>query len=506
LILGKILEYSARKYPENTALVYDGEEISYLTLHQRANKLSNALLRLASEGDRIALLSQNRPEIFEVLYGVPTAGMTVTILNYRLNFKEIAWIINDSAATVVILEEEYLGELESVKELIPTVKHIITFSSGKGDSSYEDILEDASSVAPNIPVDENNTVWLVYTSGTTGMPKGAMLSHKNLSAGMLSLYLEWGIKDGDSYIVPFPLCHIAAFTCMAYHIRGCRVVVMRRYDAEMFLSNIENYHGTATIVAPTMLAFLLDHPKVNDYKTDSLRSMMATGAPSPVDLVKRAVKRFGNVFIQGYSMTETPGTTVIQTPLDTIAMLNDKPHLTTSAGKANPLFCIRIVNDNMEDLPPGEIGEIVIQGDHVFKGYWNKPNATEEAFSDGWFHSGDLGKMDEEGNVYVVDRKKDMIITGAENVYSREVEDVIYGHPAVNEVAVLGIPDETWGENVLAVIITHNGKGVSEEEIISYSRERLAKYKCPKRVVFTDEIPKTVNGKVIKHLLRDRYK
>jgi long-chain acyl-CoA synthetase len=337
------------------------------------------------------------------------------------------------------------------------------------------------------------------------MPKGAMLSHKNILSACCNALI--GSEPGQDvvYLFPFPLCHVAAYAVISNHLSGFPLVLMRRFDPEAFLASIGRYQATSAPMAPTMINFVLQHPKIDDYDYGTLRDMGYGASAIPREVLKRAMDRFGNIFMQGFGMTELAGNVLFLSKDDHQRGLTEKPELLTAAGRPRPLAAVRVVDEGMNDVALGQVGEIVVRGDQVMMGYWEMPEATEAAFAGGWLHTGDMARIDEEGYFYVVDRLKDMIVTGGENVYPREVEQVIYGHPAVSEVAVIGLPDESWGENVVAVVALRKGTQATEQEIIGLCRDHLAGYKKPKRVEFVDELPKNVSGKILKRELRTRF-
>jgi acyl-CoA synthetase (AMP-forming)/AMP-acid ligase II len=308
-------------------------------------------------------------------------------------------------------------------------------------------------------------------------------------------------------LFPWPLCHVAGYVFPICHLTGTPVVLMRAYEPDSFLAHIARYRVTSASLAPTMMNMLLDNPKIDDYDLSSIRRLGYGAAPMPLEVLRRAMDRFpGAGFGTGFGMTELAGNVFSLPDEAHRAALAGDASVLQSVGQQMPLASVRIVDDDMNDVAVGEVGELVVWGDQVTMGYWGNPDATPEAFAGGWFHSGDLAKWDAAGNCYIVDRKKDMIITGGENVYSREVEEVLYKHPAVAEAAIVGEPDITWGENVVAVIQRRPGADASEDELIAFCKDNLASYKKPKRVVFVDELPRNAAGKILKRELRDQLR
>jgi acyl-CoA synthetase (AMP-forming)/AMP-acid ligase II len=347
--------------------------------------------------------------------------------------------------------------------------------------------------------------WLLYTSGTTGLPKGAMLSHRNLMASVMNSMAGWEQFPGEEMnLFTFPLFHVAGYVMPMYHLRSQPMVLLRAFDPETLLKNVENYRVTNTAMAPTMLAMLLEDPKTDNYDLSSVRRFGYGASSMPAEVLRRARAKWPHIgFSTGFGMTELSGNVMFMGRADHERAAEEGLEILRSVGRQMPLARVRVVDENENDCPPDVAGEIVIKGDQVLTGYWRNPEATEKSFVDGWFHSGDVGRWDKEGYLYIVDRKKDMILTGGENVYPREVEEVLYEHPAVVEAAVVGSPDPKWGEKVVAVVCLREDGSATEAELIEFCRERIASYKKPKHVVFIDALPKNASGKVLKRELRD---
>jgi acyl-CoA synthetase (AMP-forming)/AMP-acid ligase II len=350
--------------------------------------------------------------------------------------------------------------------------------------------------------------WLIYTSGTTGRAKGAVLSHRNVVAGVLNTAVSWGYDDEvwpAVSLCPWPLCHIAGYGVLVAHLHADTLVLMRRYDPEGLLALVQEHRVTATTAAPTMLAMLLRHPAFDDYDTSSIRRIGYGSAPMPVTVLREAMRRFpGARFQTGFGMTELSGNVLVHSAEDHVAAAEGRTELLASVGKPMMLSAVRVVDDSGADTAPDEVGELVVRGEQVCSGYWGRPEATAEALRGGWFHSGDLARRDADGYYYIVDRIKDMILTGGENVYSREVEEVLHEHPAVAAAAVVGTPDEVWGERVVAVLEPRAGHHLDVDEVRAFCRARLAGYKCPREVLVVDELPRNTVGKILKRVLRER--
>ena len=491
------------------ALFYQGDVWTFAQLNDQVNRLANALYEVARPGDRIAILAENLPEYITAYYGVPLAGMVLTFVNYRLHPREIDKILADSAAEILIAEPAYYDKLRDAG-VTDRLRLAILTGTGSGErggstTSYDDLVGSASPEPPALEVNDGDLAWLIYTSGTTGTPKGAMLSHRNLLAAVANSVMAWERGVETVTLMPWPLCHVAGYGVLVTHINRRPLVLMRGYEPEAFLADIERYRITDTSVAPTMLSMLLRHPKIDDYELSSVERIGYGAAAMPVAVLEQAMRRFPKArFITGFGMTELGGNVLYQSPDAHLRALAGRPEMLASVGRAMPLGAVRVVDEDIRDVPTGEVGELVVRAPQVMQGYWRNPEATAQAFRGGWFHSGDLARRDEEGNLYIVDRLKDMIITGGENVYSREVEEVIYRHPTVAEVAVIGVPDDTWGEKVVAVVQLRVDSVADPEGIVALCRENLAGYKKPQQVIFVEELPRNAAGKILKREIREQ--
>ena len=504
MLVGDIIELNGRKYPDRIAVVAPEGTATFGQLRDQMWQVANAMSEIAAPGDRIAVLAENLPEYVQMYYGVPSAGMALTFLNYRLHPKEWAWILNNAEASVLVVQDKYVEQIESVLDGIPSVKHVVVIGESKDHPTYADLVGAAPVQRPAVAVDEDSTAWLLYTSGTTGFPKGAMLTHRNLIVAFLNSVIEYEPQPDERTLVAFPLCHVSGYTVPVNHFRGGRIVLTPMFEPELWMQLVDREQITGTALAPTMLNMVLQHPKINEYKLDSLRGIGYGAAAMPVEILRAGIARFGPIVYSGFGMTELGGNVLTFPKAAHERAVGGDEYLLASCGTPMCLADVIVVDEQMNECPPGVVGEMVIRGEQVLKGYFRNEEGTTKAFENGWFHTGDMARRDEEGFFYIVDRMKDMIITGGENVYSREVEEVLYTHPAVSEAAVVGVPDPMWGEKVTAVVVLRPGMTATEAEIIGVSRDNLAGFKKPKHVVFLDELPKTVSGKIIKRELRDR--
>lgn len=502
MLISDVIEFPARRHPARVALRFEEQSITYAELRDRMRRLANALRTVAAPGDRVAVLSGTRPEYVEAYYGVPMAGMALTFLNHRLHPAEIAAIVDHAQAAVLIVSGEYLDALRDLREAMPTVKTVVGLDGG-GDVAYADLMACADASEPP-RADEDSLAWLVYTSGTTGRPKGAMLSHRALTSGVIGSALHWELPDETVFLFCFPLCHVGGYTVVVHHLRGATVGLMRSYDNEAFLRLVQEWRVTQTGLAPAMIAFLLRHPGIERYDLGTLEAIGYGASAIPAEVLREGLARLRCDFYQGMGMTELGGNVLHFGRADHRRAAAGETHLLAAAGRPMHLAELRVVDEDGADVPAGEPGEMVVRGDQVMSGYWREPELTEASFRDGWFRTGDVVRQDEEGFVYIVDRMKDMIITGGENVASREVEEVIHRHPAVAEVAVVGVPDPAWGERVCAVVALRPDAHATAEDITAVCREHLGGYKVPRRVEFVPALPRNVAGKILKREVRTR--
>jgi acyl-CoA synthetase (AMP-forming)/AMP-acid ligase II len=504
VLVSDIPVIAADRAPQERAIIFRDRVVTYAQLRDRCWRLSNALSRVAAPGDRIAILAENCPEYVDCYYGVPGAGMALTLLNYRLAPRELAYIIGNSAPRVLIVEPKYLSAIRQIRAELPSVERVLVIGENAEDSeSYNDFLASGQAAAPLRRPAEDDLCWLLYTSGTTGLPKGAMLTHRNLMAGVCNSLIAWELSPDELCMFTFPLFHVAGYSILMFHMRTFPVVLMRGFDPASFLENAQAHRVTNTGLAPTMVSMLLNDPATERYNLSSLRRIAYGAAAMPVEILRKARARWPSVsFNTGFGMTELAGNVMALYGQDHVRAAQQGLDILRSVGRQMPLARVRVVDDTGTDAQPGQPGEIVVKGDQVLSGYWRNPEATAEAFTDGWFHTGDVGRWDDEGYLYVIDRKKDMILTGGENVYSREVEEVLFTHPAVIEAAVVGAPDVHWGEKVVAVVSRRSDCRVDAAELIDFCRGQIAGYKRPRHVVFVDTLPKSASGKVLKRELR----
>jgi acyl-CoA synthetase (AMP-forming)/AMP-acid ligase II len=503
--VGELLRWRAQQHPQRTVLVHNDRQLSYRTLDEAASRVANALIDArVSPGDRVCVLDKSHGRFFETIFGIAKAGAVFTPVNWRLAPPEMAYVINDARCPVLLVGDDFVPAVRSIEKDLKSVRMIVRFGPGPGSwRAYDPWRDSFPTNDPRRDGPEDETAWQLYTSGTTGHPKGAELTHRNLLSNLALGVQGFGdLRPGDVGLVCMPLYHIGgAGYALCLIFAGMTLVVTREFNPEEILRLIQRWHVNHSFFVPAMLNFLLQHPACASTDFSSLQTILYGASPIPEDLLRKSIDRFGCRFIQAYGLTETTGA---------ICLLSAEDHL--AGGKrlrscGRPVFgCdVRIVDASGRECAPSEVGEIVIRGDPVMKGYWNRPEATVQAIRDGWFYSGDAGYFDEDGYLYIHDRVKDMIVSGGENVYPAEVESVLFSHPAVADVAVIGVPDDQWGEAVKAVVVLAPGASATAQDLIDYCRDKVAGYKRPKSVDFVDSLPRNPTGKILKRELRERY-
>lgn len=501
------------------AVVCGDTRLTYRQFGERVNRWSNAMSRLGiQKDDRVAMLSQNCHRVLEAFFGTPLLGSILMPLNFRLVAGDFEYILNHGGAKVLIVEEGLTGLIDSIRDRLTTIEHFVVASDDskaaeEGWLDYETLLAEASPESPPpVDIDENETSALLYTSGTTGRPKGVMLTHRNLYINAINSICEFGIHERDVY-----LHTLAQFHCNGWGVgyavtgMGGTHVIIKKFEPAAFFDLVARERVTFACMPPTMINMALNHP-MNAAMLDGLPRDVrvgTAGSAPPVATIQGAQEKFGWQVIQIYGLTETA-------PFLTVSKI--KPHMQdwsadqksrVQAKTGYPMIGvdIRVVDDHGRDVKPdsGEVGEVITRANVVMKGYWRQPEATDAVIVDGWFHTGDMALLDSEGYIEVVDRKKDLIISGGENISSIEVEGLLYKHPAVLEAAVIGVPDERWGETVCALVVLKPGAIASEEELIEFCRASLAHFKCPRRIQFIEALPRTATGKIQKNVLRDKH-
>ncbi|MBI4765904.1 MAG: long-chain fatty acid--CoA ligase [Deltaproteobacteria bacterium] len=506
---GLLQTFALNRYPDRTAIIFKDQRLTFRELNARSNKLGNALLSLGlKKGQKVAVLMNNCLELVESLSAIPKVGLATVPLNARQSGPEQAYILNDAEADALIVAENLFPVIEPVLPAVPRLQHIIMVGVGRGGLNYKDLVDQQSEILPEIEVEDDDIDRIHYTSGTTGKPKGVVgtfgITYDRLVTNLLNLDQPIGPDDVNLNIGP--LTHAAGFMMSIYSIRGAANVVLDKFDIDQVLQTIEKEKVTAVLFIPTMMNMILMHPRLQAYDLSSLKRIWYGTAPMAPEKLKEGIRVFGNIFRQNYGLTEAPQPITYLGPEDHIIEGTEKEkRRLASAGKPALGVAVKIVKEDDTEIKPGEIGEITIQTRQLMKAYWKNPEATTEAFRGGWFHTGDMATIDEDGYIYIMDRKHDMIISGGFNIYPREVEDAIMTHPQVAEAAVIGVPDEVWGESVKAFVVTKPGARLAEEEIIQSCKKHLASYKKPKSVEFVPDLPKNAYGKVLRKVLKEPY-
>jgi long-chain acyl-CoA synthetase len=479
---------------------------------QRTDALARGLASLGVlRGDRVAVLMLNCHRYLELYYACARMGAVIVPLNIRLARPEIVYILNDSESKVLVVDKTFAGYIAG-RDTVPLLENVVFCGIETPESmiNYDDVVSKGSHMQESVDqeMEDNDLAGLFYTGGTTGRAKGVMLSHKNVMSNAINALIAIGFMNQDRWLHATPMFHLADVGAVfALTMLGACHVLIPMFNPVHVLQAIQDEKVTATVLVPTMVNAVLNHPDVDRYNLSSLRRLLYGASPMPVELLRQGLQKWGQIFTQGYGMTETSPLLTVLDPADHI--LDGTPEQVrrlSSCGKEVLGVEVRVVNIEDEDVHPGEIGEIIASGPNIMSGYWRMPEATAAAIQDGWMRTGDLATLDEENYIYIVDRAKDMIISGGENVYSVEVENAIYTHPAVLEVAVIGIPHDVWGEAVHAVVVCKPGMRVTSDELIAHTRTLIAGYKVPRSIEFSqDALPKSGAGKILKRNLRDKY-
>lgn len=498
--ISNIVTENAFLNPNGKAIICgdDGREFTWTEFNKIVNKTGNALINMGvKKGDRVAIYLPNSPEFLFTYFAVTRIGAVVSPFNILFKTAEMTYILNNSRAKVLVGSSAEIEEnIIKANARVPHLEKIITVGKQlDGTSEFYSLISGASEELETVDCSPDDMVSLLYTSGTTGRPKGAMLTHGNFMANAeLSSYLLH-INDQDLFLTAPPYCHVFfVLIVLGPFYTGAGVITMKRFNAELALDLLSRYRATHFAGVPTMYIFMLEQYDSSKYDLSAWRFAHSAGASMPVEYVKEINEKFGVGFCETYGITETSSTITF----------NRLGH--GKIGSVGPVakgYQVKIVDEAGNELPAGEVGEILVKGPGVCKGYWEMPEATKEAFEGGWYHTGDLGKYDEDGYFYIVDRKKDMIVCGGYNVYPREVEEIIYQHPKVMEVAVLGIKDAARGEVPKAYIRVKDGEEITTQELIDFCKQRMASYKVPRNIEFLPELPKSPTGKILKRELRE---
>lgn len=507
--LPQILQETTENYPQHNALSFYGRKVTYVQLYNQVNQFASALqTKGISKGDRVALMLPNCPQFVISYYGVLTAGAIVTQVNPMSVERELEYILKDSGTeTIVVLDALYpkvknIQQATSLKNIIVVSLQPTSDEFGE-DITFEAFLSESSGQLRPVPIDTANDVAVLqYTGGTTGRSKGAMLTHQNILANVIQSYefFKFDIEIGkERFLTVIPLFHVFGMTsCMNFSIyTASESIMLPRFELEEVLNTIKNEQPTVFPGVPTMYVAITNHPHAEDYGINSIEVCNSGSAPMPVELLREFERKTGSKILEGYGLSETSPTTHCN------PMFADRKAGSVGIGMPSTEYKIVDLASGTDEVPADELGEVVIKGPQVMKGYWNMPEETANALRDGWLYTGDIGRVDEEGYLYIVDRKKDLIIASGFNIYPRDIEEVLYEHPSVQEAVVIGIPDKYRGEGVKAVLVLKAGKETTETEIKEYCKQNMAAYKVPNIIEFREQLPKTSVGKILRRALRE---
>ena len=513
MIYGDMIHQVVERYGDKVGIICKKE--TGLT-NSDLNKSSNAIIAGLCDaglkkGDKIAVYMGNCHHYREMFWVAGKGGFVLIPVNARLKPREILYIINNSEAKCLIISKEYMGVISEIKGGLKAINHFYSVDPGiEGYGYLGDFIRDYPTDEPETNLTEDDLLWFQYTSGTTGLPKGAMLTQGTAGAFIelcckaINDLGHFGVDTRALQLLPSYSLSGIAFDIM-YQWIGAPTVIMESFNPGDMMALIEKHKITDCHIVPVILNFLLNSPDFGKYDLSSLECITYGAAPMPPELIRQGIEKMGPIFVQDYGASEAGALTVLDVEDHVTDGPPEKVRRLASCGKPIPGVNVKILNENGEEVQPGEIGELTTKSDMVMKGYWKMPEETEKALKDGRFYTGDLCTVDEDGYIYVKDRKKDMIISGGFNIYPYELESVLQEHPAVMDAAVFGIPDDQWGEAVCAQVVLSEGMKADEEEIIEFMKQNLASYKKPKKVEFVDHIPRTMTGKILKRELRSKY-
>ena len=509
LTLTSALARTVRLHDDRCAVVDREGSFTWKALAERIARAAGVLHALGvRQGQRFAILCRNSFRHAELLQAGYRLGAVPVPINYRLAPPEIAYALENADCTVFVLDEAF-ADLMVSEELARWSKTVLIIGSSSTDRSwpvYDTMLEQAETLGPFEP-SESDDALLLYTGGTTGRAKGVRLSHLNIISNALQLGFELGPRSDDVYLRVAPMFHSADLLAIPYAMAGATQVFLPKFSGRALLEAIETYQVTVTLMTPTMLIMIMQEPDIGKYDLSSLRQVLYGSSPMAVEWIRKMSDHFKDVdFVQAYGLTETsPILTLLHAAEHERAIATGQDDLLKSVGRQIPGVDLMIVDSEGRELPEGRPGEVIVRGPNVSKGYLKRPEATAESFRQGWFHTGDIGQVDDRGYLYLLDRKKDMIITGGEMVFSSEVEAALYQNSKVHECAVIGVPDDTYGEALLAVVVAAPDQVLTQEELIAHCRGKIGGYKIPRRYVFLDALPKSAMDKILKTELRRIY-
>jgi acyl-CoA synthetase (AMP-forming)/AMP-acid ligase II len=511
------LNKAVNLYPEKVGVVDGKQTLTYSQIGERVRGLARFFQQQGIQPkDRMSILEVNSHAFLETYYAAAGIGAILNPLNFRLSPQEAAFILRDSGTRWLVAGRQFAPLVAGIVKEETPLEGILWIcdsppvATNMASHIYEDVIETHSGAFTPVAIEENDVAHLYYTSGTTGRPKGVMLTHKNVCLHALGTIAELQLVDTDIWGHIAPMFHLAdAWATFAITWVGARHVMVGQFEAESVMATIQQERITLSNMIPTMLNLMIKHPAVSTYDLSSLRVILSGGAPIAPEVVRSITETFGCDYIQTYGMTETSPYLTFSILKQHLQALPPEAQFKYKSKTGRPFMGVdlKVVDEkgNPVTADAQQVGEIWVRGDTITPGYWNLPETTAQAFSEGWLRTGDLANVDAEGYVNIVDRKKDMIVTGGENVYSTEVENVLYMNPKILEAAVFGIPDDKWGEAITAAVVLKEKEKATEKEIIEFCKQHQASYKAPKAIIFLDELPKTGSGKIYKKALKDPY-
>ena len=500
--------------PDREAIIFEGNRWSFSDLADRSNRLANALAGMGvGQGDKVGMLQVNCNECIEVYFATAKLGATYVPLNFRARAEELEFMINFSESSALFLGQRYVKMINSMREQIPGMKNFVSVEGpAEGMLDYESVIAEADPEEVFTDIDDNDTSILMFTAGTTGQPKGVMLTHDNLATYVLNNVSPADPDIEEKNILTVPLYHIAGMQAVLAAMYGGRtLVVQRQFDPSDWMTLVETESVTRAMMVPTMLKQLMEHEEFPKRNLSSLQVITYGAAPMPVEVITKAIEVFpGTRFINAFGQTESASTITMLTPEDHVIEGTPgeraiKLKRLGSIGRALGDTEVKIFDEDGSEQPVDEVGEIVARGPRVMKGYWKAEEATNSTIRNGWLYTGDIGYMDEAGYIFLSGRAKDIIIRAGENISPEQVEATLHSHPAIDEAAVIGVPDPQWGEKVRAIVALKAGAQATEADIIEHCRGQLASFKKPESVIFVDSLPRNPLGKVLKRVLREEY-
>jgi long-chain acyl-CoA synthetase len=513
MIVGDMAVRNANKFPDKMAVVSESARMTFKTLNERVNRLANALLKKGlKKGDHLGVLVHNCHQFIEIYFAAAKTGAVFCPYNNHLKEFELKDLIDYSAAKFLIVDIDFADVIDKLQNELKSIKNYICLQKPAHSflEDYENLIKDGINKEPDIKVVEDDVMSIIFTGGTTGRPKGAMRTHRHLMSDAVASVIELKVDYDESVLITFPMYHVACEDNMVRHSFMPNTIHTKKeggFNPAEILDYISKERITRCQFVPTMIHSLIQVTDVSKYDLSSLRLILYAGSSMPVELLKKALEIFPCGFTQMYGQTESGPVTTVLKREDHILDGSEK-HLKrlASSGKAVINYEIRIVDENDKDMPVGEVGELICRSEAMMIGYWQMPEESARKLKNGWLHTGDLAKLDEDGYMYLMERKDDLIISGGVNIYPREIEEVLYRHPAVSEASVIGLPDEHWGEVVKAVVVCRDGTKVTDKEIIEFCGKNLAGFKKPKSVDFWKELPKSPQGRILKRSIRDHFK